>query len=326
MYIYAETAFHHEGELDYLKQLVSTAKDCGANGVKFQVLTETDYLISKKHSQYQKLKAITLPYDKWREVFDHTEKLGLDIVMMPIDPDCFRLLEDFSVKFLDLHSVSFNDREILNLIQTTQLPLILGVGGRTLLEIEEKVDFFQSQLNVLMTGFQSFPSHLSEVNLEKIRWLHDAFPLKEVGYADHSSWDSPDAIRSNSWAYILGARFFEKHLTLHEGKERIDYNSAVGPKKFKEMIIELKYLRDEVLNKSLEALNYLNAAELKYRSRERVIVAKSAIKTGEKLTPVHLEHKMTDAEDGIVQLEFLLGKFATKDIEEGEIVNLGCVN
>ncbi|WP_268123779.1 N-acetylneuraminate synthase family protein [Roseivirga pacifica] len=326
MYIYAETAFHHEGDLDYLKELVSTAKSCGANGVKFQVLTETDYLISKKHSQYQKLKSITLPFDEWREVFDHTEKLGLDIVMMPIDPECLRLLEDFNIRFLDLHSVSFNDLEVLTAIKSTQLPLILGVGGRRITEIQDKIGFFKSQLNVLMTGFQSFPSRLADVTLEKIRCLSEAFPLTDVGYADHSSWDSPDAVRSNSWAFILGARFFEKHLTLNEGKERIDYNSAVGPEKFKEIINELKYLNDEILNKPSEALNDLNAAELKYRSRERVIVAKRAIRKGEKLRPEHLVYKMTDAEGGIVQLEPLLGKITTKGIEEDEIVNLDCTN
>ena len=37
MFIYAETALHHEGNFDYLLKLIDCAEESGASGVKFQV-------------------------------------------------------------------------------------------------------------------------------------------------------------------------------------------------------------------------------------------------------------------------------------------------
>ena len=48
VYIYAETAFHHQGELDYMLKLIDMADESHVNGIKFQVLLDFDYLISKK--------------------------------------------------------------------------------------------------------------------------------------------------------------------------------------------------------------------------------------------------------------------------------------
>ena len=39
-YLYAETAFHHAGNKEYLFKLIDEVKKSGAKGIKFQVLIE----------------------------------------------------------------------------------------------------------------------------------------------------------------------------------------------------------------------------------------------------------------------------------------------
>ncbi|MBC8883220.1 N-acetylneuraminate synthase family protein [Flavobacterium piscinae] len=65
------------------------------------------------------------------------------------------------------------------------------------------------------------------------------FPNFKIGYADHSSFDDEYAVLSNEYARLLGATIFEKHFTLDEGLERVDFNSAIGVKKCKQYWTEL---------------------------------------------------------------------------------------
>ena len=57
MFIYAETALHHEGNLDYLIKLIDCAKKSNAEGVKFQVTIDHDEVMSTRHSLYNTCKA-----------------------------------------------------------------------------------------------------------------------------------------------------------------------------------------------------------------------------------------------------------------------------
>lgn len=67
-----------------------------------------------------------------------------------------------------------------------------------------------------MVGFQAFPSKLEEIKLSRISFLKTKFDSLKIGYADHSEFNSEDAIESNLYARLLGASIFEKHITLKE--------------------------------------------------------------------------------------------------------------
>ena len=60
MFIYAETALHHEGNFDYLLKLIDCAKESGASGVKFQVTINQDEVMSTRHSIYDMCKKMLL--------------------------------------------------------------------------------------------------------------------------------------------------------------------------------------------------------------------------------------------------------------------------
>ena len=52
MFIFSETAFHHEGDINFLNNLINESKKSLAQGVKFQVLFDINSFISKKNSNY----------------------------------------------------------------------------------------------------------------------------------------------------------------------------------------------------------------------------------------------------------------------------------
>jgi len=313
-YLYVETAFHHEGDKEYLLKLVDEAKKSEAQGVKFQVLIELNALMSFKHSAYEEAKNWVLSLDEWREVFEYTRNLNLDIILMPVDVRAFDLVKEFEIKYLEIHSVSFKDTKLLNRLEKTKLPLIFGIGGRTIEEIDAIVKKYNDREIILMVGFQSFPSDLKDIKLERISELKKLYPNCIIGYADHSSYESEMCITSNEYAYILGARVFEKHIAYEEGIERIDFQSAVSSEKIVTIRKKLDYL-ESILNIDPKETFNMSEKELTYRNRQKMPIAKRTLKAGEIISSDMLELKMINQENVIDSIDEIIGKKILKDIE-----------
>jgi N,N'-diacetyllegionaminate synthase len=319
-YLYFETAFHHMGDMFFMRNLIKSSAEIGANGVKFQVLIDYDSFLSEQHSMYKEFKKGTFTIDEWREIFGYASSFGLDIIFMPICPASFKLLEDttYDVKYIDIHSVSFYDEIVLTLIKQTGIPVILGIGGRETKEIDEKIVFFGNQIKVLMVGFQAFPSNIEEVKLGKISWLRKKYPSIAIGYADHSSYDSDFAISSNLWAFLLGAEFFEKHLTIAEGQDRWDYQSALGVEKCKQIIKELDFLDHKVMGHTEEDYDKIEGKERIYRNRQKVAVSSKDLNMGYQLKKDDVILRMLDSAEGIIDVNLLIGKKTKTTIKKGE--------
>ena len=173
-----------------------------------------------------------------------------------------------------------------------------------------------------MVGFQSFPSRLEDVKLEKIRILKEKYPKLHIGYADHSSYKSEYSIISNDYAYLLGATFFEKHITIDEGKERLDYQSAVGKNKLKEVVSRLTYLDKQVFRHTQELLLIPENKEIVYRNRQKVIVAAKDLKEGDVIDEQSISYKMIDKPDGEVNKSKVIGKKLKEAISQYDIITL----
>lgn len=315
-YFYVETAFHHEGDVAYLKALIQNAKNIGANGVKFQVLTDINDFVSVHHSAYNQLSDYCFTFEQWSDVFNYTKSLALDIILMPLNIDALALIDKFEIKYVDIHSVSFNDVKLLEAINQYDVDVVLAIGGRNKEEIEDKIKFYEDKVKVLMVGFQSFPSKLADVNLGKIAWLKDDFPNLIIGYADHSSFDDDYAISSNEFARLLGAEVFEKHVTLDEGVERVDYNSAVSFQKMKIIIDKVRFIEHYILIAKDQAY-VINEKEEIYKNRQLVCVASKAIVANSVLNIDDISFKMVSSiENGITDSTELIGKVAKVNLKE----------
>jgi len=307
IYVYTETAFHHQGDLDFLKELIKASKKAGAKGVKFQVLTNVNDFVSTYHKSYNELSKYCFDMEQWREIFRYTLLQDLDIIMMPLNVNALELIKEFDIRYLDIHSVSFNDKELLENVKASQREIILGVGGRTLDEIRIQEIFFGDKLKVLMVGFQSFPSKLEKVRIGKIRQLKRIFPNLIIGYADHSSFDDKFAILSNEYARLLGATFFEKHITIVEGTERVDSSSAISPEKIREINDRLDFIEEFVLNEDQSFL--MENEEIIYRNRQLICVANKNLEIGETIHFSDIKLKLVDNPENCYTIpEQIIGK------------------
>ena len=71
VYILAEIGINHEGDISLAKEMIAAAKDCGADGVKFQSFKAEDLVDKAACPEYYELfKKVELSKKPNKEFFD----------------------------------------------------------------------------------------------------------------------------------------------------------------------------------------------------------------------------------------------------------------
>ena len=322
MFIFSETAFHHEGDINFLNNLINESKKSLAQGVKFQVLFDINSFISKKNSNYGLVQKSIISRENWQKAFFKTKSLNLKVIIMPCDNKVVEsvIANDLYVDFLEIHSIMYNDYKFLQLIKESGVPIILSIGGRNAKEIDEKIKFFGNQIYCLMVGFQAFPTNILDLKIEKINTLKRVYPKLKVGYADHCDFSDDEQFDINAHAFRLGADVFEKHITSDEGVIRTDYISAVGGKKFKNLV-ETLGAQKERYDKTFDVdLNYMSEPEIIYRNRQKCCVINKSKNVGEIIYADDVELKLTNS-IGISSADKVIGKKLLKNIYKDDTIN-----
>jgi len=229
------------------------------------------------------------------------------------------------IKAIEIHASGLNDYFLLKALEGFVGLVLLGIGGSTIDEIANAVNFLNDQSNhnlILMYGFQSYPTNYADVNLSRMKKLSHLFGLP-IGYADHCAFDDPNNELVSIGPAMMGFNVLEKHYTPEPGVKRIDYKSAIGKEQMlnimRSMELALKLYGNGSLKLSKAELEYGNTGPIK-----KAIVARKRITKGERLALDNLWFKRTVEESTFKQSQFqqLLGLEVTEDIEKDEIIDL----
>lgn len=331
-YLIAETAFHHEGDVGFLRELIDVSSKSNADAVKFHLLFDLDDYIIEAHPGHEALKKYLIDKAKWSDLFDWASKQGLDIITLVNDVASINWINKYhkdKVTAVEIHATGLNDIFLLNGCSEFNGSVILGIGGSTFDEIKYAVDFLKSRGKedvFLMHGFQNYPTKFEDINLKRMSFLSEAFNLP-VGYADHTDPVLPENKVISVLGVANGFNVVEKHITHKEGEKRIDHQSAIGPSTFK----EIKELMEKIML-SLGNENFqLSPAELNYGETgpmKKAIVPRRKIVKGEKIEAEDLAFKRTLESSSLRQLSFntIVGSVALKDISQDEIIDYSNVS
>ena len=325
-YVIGETAYNHEGDINYLYKMIDDIAELKLNSIKFHMKLNPESYIQKKHPLMKISRKWKFNKNQWNEIIDYSNKKGLDIFVLCDDVESIEYISEKNINItaIELHATGLNDYFLLDAVSGFDKQIILGVGGSTIDEINFAIDFLKSKGKnniLLMYGFQSYPTKYTDINLSKMLKIRDLFKLP-IGYADHTAFDDPNNEVISCMAAMMGINILEKHYTPDYGIERIDYHSAVGKiqmLKIKELMeLALKVYGNGNLKMSKAELEYGNTGPMK-----KAIVAKKDIKKGEKLSLDNLWFKRTVEESPIKQNQFLqlIGLRALHDLKEDEIID-----
>lgn len=357
VYVIAEIGVNHNGSVELAKELILKAKECGANAVKFQTF-KADSLLSDQtemaayqkentgstQSQLELVKSLELTYEQTKEIQTFCNIENITFISTPFDSESLNfLVNDLDVPFLKVSSADISNLPFLYELASTGKHVILSTGTASLGDIEQALSVFafvldkgidvtpsqqlfresyskfevrnklRERVSILHCVTQ-YPAVFEQTNLRAIETIKNVFGLV-TGYSDHTL-DEYAAVIGLS----LGARIFEKHITLDKTMEGPDHAASMEAIEFK------KYV--DILHKTHQALGdgikfMLEQESDNYYLVRRSIVAKQDINEGDTLTAVNITTKRA----GKVCLEpnkywDVIGTVAKRNFKKNDFIEL----
>ena len=326
--IIAEAGVNHNGSLSMAKDLIRTAKECGADIVKFQT-AKLDSLVSRfapmaeyqrentgrEESQKEMLKRLLLPFEAFPVLAEYCQSVGIRFLSTPFDLESISFLNDLQ-ELWKIPSGEITNLPYLRTIGRTGKPVILSTGMSEPAEIAAAVRILRDNGTgniTLLHCTTEYPAPPEEVNLRAMETLRREFELP-VGYSDHTQ-----GIEIPIAAAALGAVVIEKHFTLDRNLEGPDHKASLEPDELAEMIRGIRKI-ELALG---DGVKRVTPSEAKNQPVARKsIVAAVPIRQGELLTENMLTVKRPGNGISPMRWDEIIGTYAVRDFQEDELLCL----
>jgi len=298
-YIIAEIGANYNGDMELCKRMIDTARECGADAVKFQSWSKTSlicaaeyarntsYADKKRHfgSLEEMVERYQFTPDQHREVSAYCRELGIVFTSTPFSSEEVDLLESLDVPCFKVASMDINHFKLLTYIGCKKKPVILSTGMASLGEIELAIATLRtagSGAIALLHCISIYPPVASDIHLKNIPMLENTFDVP-VGFSDHTLGTSVPLA-----AVALGACIVEKHFTLDKKMDGWDHWISAEPAEMKTLVAEAR----NVFESLGSSVRTVSPAEMEKRLKfRRRLVLKHAMNKGEIITEADLDYK-----------------------------------
>lgn len=245
-WVCAELGSNHGGSVATCKEMIRVAASCGVQAVKMQKrdmatwaernpgLWESPY--NSEHSfgaTYGAHRAaLEFGWEEYVECKAYAESLGLAFFATAFDVPSVVFLVELGVPAIKIASGSITDHKLLMAAESSDIPLIISTGGATPSEVDRAVrrmwEFSRDALSVaahaLLMCTSLYPCPADRLNLRVVETMRNRYPGTVIGFSDHQ-----DGIDMAPVAYAVGARIFEKHVTLSHSMKGSDHAMSLEP-------------------------------------------------------------------------------------------------
>ncbi len=327
--IIAEAGVNHNGDIHLAKKLAAAAKDCGADIVKFQTAKleslVTDYAPMAEYQkenvksaalQKEMIRKLLLTYEEFVELSEYCGEIGIRFLSTPFDTDSIDFLAGIGCTLWKIPSGEITNYPYLVKIAKFHQPIILSTGMSTLKEVEDAVELLKNNGAgevTLLHCTTEYPAPFKDVNLKALKTLRDKFECP-VGYSDHTS-----GIEIPIAAVGMGAVIIEKHFTLDQNMEGPDHKASLEPDELKMMVSAIRNI-EEAMGDGIK--RPFSGEISNMAAARKSIVAKCAIRTGERLTEENLTTKRPGTGINPMRWNEVIGKTADRDYEADEMLQL----
>lgn len=334
MKIIAETAWHHEGDLEFLVSLTESISSLQpVDIIKYHVLLDPDEYFTPGMVERSGIHKYLFSEGDWRKLAGIVRKAGKELMLLLNDRKAVSLAAGLRPEYVEIHSVALNDIHLLASVEDNIGPetkIILGIGGSGRDEIENALGHLPDHDVILMYGIQGYPTETEDINFLKMKRLMELFPQCKFGYADHSSPQNRDNILITLFGAAQGVEYLEKHITTVPGIKRIDSEAAITPDMLEELHNKLLILKSCLGSGTMA----MNPAEKKYAvsgTMKKAPVAAKDLNEGHLLTMKDIAFKRTVEKSEMDQLGILdyLGCPLSEAIKKDEMLlaaSFNCAN
>lgn len=331
-YVIAEIGANHNGDMTLCRQLIDAAADCGADAVKFQSWSRTSLISSAEYRRAanygggggptleEAVERYQLTADDHVVAAAHCRARGITFFSSCFAPAEVDLLEALDVPAYKIASMDVNHLPLLEYVAGTGKPVILSTGMATLGEVERALATLRTHGAgpvALLHCVSVYPTPPELVSLRTMATWQQAFDVP-VGFSDHTLGTAIPLA-----AIALGACAIEKHFTLDRTLAGWDHAISADPTELRALVTDARAVH-AALGSSARALSPAECD--KRRSFRRRMVARRALRAGERLAPADVEFKRPGTGIQPDELRYVLDRPVVRDVavdEELEWSDLG---
>ena len=284
VYVIAEIGINHEGRITDCLEMISAAKESGADAVKLQII-DPEKCYAKKSESFRLFKSASLARAEISEVFDFAKHCDVDIFATAGDSETILWVDSLDPCGWKISSGLLTHHEIIKCVVRLNRHVYVSTGMADTNDIDDAVHLLselpKKQCSLLHCR-SIYPTPAQDINLSRLAWLKARYGM-QVGYSDHSieSLTVPAAV-------ALGAEVIEKHFTLDETRPGFDHHISFEPRKFRQMVDQIREV--ECMLGVAELTQDPEIEEVK-RRMSRWVVAARPLKIGHVVTEKDLEVK-----------------------------------
>lgn len=329
IFIIAEAGVNHNGSKELAMKMIDTAKEAGADAVKFQTF-KAEKLVSRRaekadyqkettdggESQFEMIKKLELDVDTHRELKQRCDDLGIIFMSTPFDHDSIDLLAELGLDIFKIPSGEITNLPYLRRIGRLNKKIILSTGMAEMSEIKDALDALQkagtdkANITVLHANTE-YPTPMEDVNLRAMETIGREFGVR-YGFSDHTQ-----GIEADIAAAALGACVIEKHFTLDKNMPGPDHKASLEPHELKAMVKAIRNI-EKAMGTGIKKPSPSETKNIKI-ARKSIVAAKS-IKKGETLTEINLAVKRPGGGKSPMLWDSVVGTKAEKDYNEDDMI------
>jgi N,N'-diacetyllegionaminate synthase len=328
--VIAEIGVNHNGDVALAKQMISAARDAGADYAKFQTFSADDLVTADAEvadyqqpaarggTQQDMLRTLELMHDDFRELKAFSESLGIGFLTTAHDFTSLDFVLTLSLDYIKIPSGDLTNRPLLERVAGEGAKIILSTGMGSFDEVAQAAEVLEhSGLNrEMVTVLQcttNYPAPLEEANLRAMVSMGEQLAVG-IGYSDHT--DGNDAAIA---AVALGARMIEKHLTLDKSMPGPDHAASANPSEFAAMVRSIRAV-ETALGSDVKAPG---ATEAPNRDIVRKsLVALRPIGAGDEFTGENIGVKRPGTGISPMRWHDVVGRTAHRDFQVDELIDL----
>ena len=324
--VIAEVGQNHQGDVKIAKQYVKVFAEAGADFIKFQSRNNKTLFDTKAYnSLYNSKNSFGTSYGNHREALElnkkeltvlkkECKKYRVGFMVTPFDEKSLELVTQIGVDLIKIASFDLGNLSFINKIADKKIPVVMSVGGGNFKQIFDSVKILEKKkiTNIILHCVSEYPCEYDRLDLGKIKLLKKKFKKSIIGSSDHFN-----GTLSGPLAYVMGARVFEKHVTLNRAWKGSDHGFALEPNGFKKFVRDIKRTQKMINVKSCKEIG----KESVFKKLGKSLILNKKINKGEKITINDLSGKIfLEQYIPVRDSNKVIGKVAKKNFTKGEIL------
>lgn len=234
MFIIAEIGINANGDVELAKKLITMAKGCGADAVKFQKRTvfavySKEFLDSPRESpwgktQREQKKGLEFGYSEYDEINMHCKTIGIDWFASAWDIEALHFIDSYHPPYHKVASAMITHKDFIEKVAKLHKKTFVSTAMCEFEDVIKAVKIFEKHGTeiILMHCVGLYPCPDEMCNVRMVQQYKGMFPDIQVGYSGHEVGLYPTIA-----AMTLGATYIERHITLDRSMYGSDQAASI---------------------------------------------------------------------------------------------------